>query len=84
MGAALEDGTEWVSPIFAGSDSANMVKQLEVEDGRWPEDVCSRLLCIWVTLLAKRGRLDEMGSMNSSSKLPSQDRTGSPRLADVA
>lgn len=61
MGAALEDGTEWVSPIFAGSDSANMVKLLEVEDGRWPEDVCSRLLCISVTLLAKRGRLDENG-----------------------
>lgn len=84
FGAALGNGTEWVSPILAGSDGANMAKRLEVEDGRWPEDVCSQLLCISVTLLAKRGRLDEMSSMNTSSKLPSQNKTGSPRLADVA
>lgn len=57
FGAALGNGTEWVSPILAGSDSADLAKRLEVEDGRWP--VCSRLLSISVTLLAKRGRLDE-------------------------
>lgn len=46
-------------------------------------DVCSKLLCISVTLLAKRERLDESGqvsSMNTGSELPSRDRIGSTWL----
>lgn len=49
-------------------------------------DVCSKLLCISVTLLDKRERLDESGqvsSMNSSSKLPGPDRIGSPWLMSL-
>lgn len=46
-------------------------------------DICSKLLCVSVTLPAKRERLDESGqasSMNTSSELRSRDRIGSPWL----
>lgn len=46
-------------------------------------DVCSKLLCISVTLPAKKERLDGSGqvsSMNISPELPSQDRIGSTWL----